>query len=95
MDFRRWTVLLPLLLTLPTSAQSPPPLLAEETIAALASEISGEGAKRNLEYLTRLHRMRASEDVIIANRNAGAATVNAKTCLSCFIAGPPYTSCLI
>jgi hypothetical protein len=35
-------------------------LLPEPVIAALAQELSGEAAKRNLEYLTRLHRMRGS-----------------------------------
>ncbi|HEX9641285.1 MAG TPA: DUF4910 domain-containing protein [Candidatus Krumholzibacteria bacterium] len=35
-------------------------LLDEATIAGLASEISGATAKRHLEFLARLHRMRAS-----------------------------------
>jgi aminopeptidase YwaD len=35
-------------------------LLPEPAIAALAQEISGETAKRNLEYLARHHRMRGS-----------------------------------
>jgi aminopeptidase YwaD len=35
-------------------------LLPEPTIAALAQEISGETARRNLEYLARHHRMRGS-----------------------------------
>lgn len=37
-----------------------PPLLPEPVIAALAVELSGETAKRNLEYLARQHRMRGS-----------------------------------
>jgi hypothetical protein len=41
-------------------AQSKPPLLSEPIVAALANELSGETAKRNLEFLSRQHRMRAS-----------------------------------
>jgi aminopeptidase YwaD len=37
-----------------------PALLPEPTVAALAQELSGETAKRNLEYLARLHRMPGS-----------------------------------
>jgi aminopeptidase YwaD len=37
------------------------PLLPEPTIAALAGELSGASAKRNLEFITRQHRMRASK----------------------------------
>ncbi|MBK5186776.1 MAG: M28 family peptidase [Gemmatimonadaceae bacterium] len=37
------------------------PLLPEPTVAALAGELSGASAKRNLEFITRLHRMRASK----------------------------------
>ncbi|HET7745697.1 MAG TPA: M28 family peptidase [Vicinamibacteria bacterium] len=33
------------------------------TVDALAGELSGESAKRNVEYLSRLHRMRASEGI--------------------------------
>lgn len=39
-----------------------PPLLPEKTVAALAQELSGETAKRNLEFLARLHRQRGSRD---------------------------------
>ena len=39
---------------------SAPPLLAEETVAAIAGELSGESAKRNLELLSRHHRTRGS-----------------------------------
>ena len=38
-----------------------PPLIPEATGLALANELSGSSAKRNLEYITRLHRMRASK----------------------------------
>ncbi|MGB9463742.1 MAG: hypothetical protein WBR10_01380, partial [Candidatus Acidiferrum sp.] len=37
-----------------------PPLLPEGDVAALANELSGETAKRNLEGLARLHRQRGS-----------------------------------
>jgi aminopeptidase YwaD len=39
----------------------PPPLLREPAVAALANELSGETAKRNLEGLARLHRQRGSQ----------------------------------
>ena len=42
------------------SAQRPP-LLAENDVAALAQELSGETAKRNLEGITRFHRRRGSQ----------------------------------
>jgi aminopeptidase YwaD len=38
-----------------------PPLLAEKDVRALANELSGETAKRNLEGLARFHRQRGSE----------------------------------
>lgn len=38
-----------------------PPLLPEGEVAALANELSGETAKRNLEGLARLHRQRGSQ----------------------------------
>src|SRR5579859_347772 len=41
-------------------AQQRTPLLAEREVAALAAELSGEAAKRNLEGLARLHRQRGS-----------------------------------
>src|SRR5260370_12474162 len=41
-------------------AQQGTPLLAEKEVAALANELSGETAKRNLEGLARLHRQRGS-----------------------------------
>ncbi len=42
-------------------SQSKPPLLPEPVIAALSNELSGETAKRNLEFISRQHRMRASK----------------------------------
>lgn len=38
------------------------PLLPDSHVSALAGEISGESAKRNLEGFSRLHRMRGSRD---------------------------------
>src|SRR6266849_7455779 len=38
------------------------PLLPDPQITALAGELSGESAKRNLEGFSRLHRMRGSRD---------------------------------
>jgi len=38
-----------------------PPLLPQPAVAALANELSGETAKRNLEGLARLHRQRGSQ----------------------------------
>jgi aminopeptidase YwaD len=37
-----------------------PPLLAEKDVAAIANELSGEAAKRNLEGIARFHRQRGS-----------------------------------
>src|SRR5687767_2143433 len=57
-----WTSLalsLVLLAPAPTNAVAPP-LLPVPVVDALAGEISGESAKRNLEELSRHHRMRAS-----------------------------------
>src|SRR5262245_41902328 len=44
---------------LPVAAQKPP-LLPENQVAALAQEVSGETAKRNLEGFARNHRQRGS-----------------------------------
>ena len=41
-------------------AQQGTPLLPSEQVSALANELSGETAKRNLEGLARLHRQRGS-----------------------------------
>ena len=42
-------------------AQQRTPLLPEKDVAAIANELSGETAKRNLEGLARLHRQRGSQ----------------------------------
>lgn len=47
----------------------PPPLLPDSTVAALAGEISGESAKRNLNALSLQHRMRGSEGFLSAARH--------------------------
>lgn len=47
-------------------AQQKPPLLPEPVVAALANELSGETAKRDLEFISRQHRMRASKGISIA-----------------------------
>ena len=47
-------------------AQQGPPLLPEPVVAALANELSGETAKRDLEFISRQHRMRASKGISIA-----------------------------
>ncbi len=59
----RWLMmgLLSLGWPVPVNAQQPG-LLPDQTVAALARELSGETAKRNLEFLTRLHRMAGSRD---------------------------------
>src|SRR5215471_15303704 len=43
------------------AAAQKPPLLPEKDVAALANELSGEIAKRNLEGITRFHRQRGSQ----------------------------------
>jgi aminopeptidase YwaD len=43
------------------SAHTPPALLPEKQVAALADELSGETAKRNLEGIARFHRQRGSQ----------------------------------
>ncbi len=45
-----------------SASAHPPPLLPENVVAALANELSGETAKRNLEGISRLHRQRASRE---------------------------------
>ena len=44
----------------PVASAHPPPLLPASEVAALANELSGETAKRNLEGLARFHRQRGS-----------------------------------
>src|ERR1700741_906154 len=52
----------PLLLLVPFPAVAQkPPLLPEKDVAALAQELSGETAKRNLEGIARFHRQRGSQ----------------------------------
>ena len=48
------------LLVAPAGALGAESLLARPTLAALARELSGETAKRNLEFIARHHRMRGS-----------------------------------
>jgi aminopeptidase YwaD len=55
-------ILLASLAILSSARGQQPPLLPEKTVSALAEELSGETAKRNLEYLARLHRQRGSRD---------------------------------
>jgi aminopeptidase YwaD len=57
-------------------AHPPPLLLPESTVAALANELSGETAKRNLEGLVQFHRQRGSQGfhaaaMLIADRARG------------------------
>jgi hypothetical protein len=49
-----------LLLATAASATEPPPLLPEPAVRAIAAEVSGTAAKRNLQDLTLFHRMRGS-----------------------------------
>ncbi|MGH9677739.1 MAG: hypothetical protein ACRD36_11610, partial [Candidatus Acidiferrum sp.] len=49
-----------LVLFVPNGFAQKPPLLAEKEVAALANELSGETAKRNLEGIARFHRQRGS-----------------------------------
>ncbi len=58
-------VLLPILLLAyaqiaPVQAHAPP-LLPEKTVAAIANEVSGATARRNLEGIVRFHRQRGSQ----------------------------------
>jgi aminopeptidase YwaD len=55
-----FTLVVALLLCGRTAAQKPP-LLPEKDVSALANELSGETAKRNLEGLARFHRQRGSQ----------------------------------
>ncbi|MEA2604681.1 MAG: aminopeptidase YwaD [Acidobacteriota bacterium] len=57
------SVILALILSasaLPAQTTAPPPLLPEPAVRALAAEVSGAAAKRNLQDLTLFHRMRGS-----------------------------------
>ena len=59
----RWTALLhaALVACAGAAAAHSPPLLAPKEVAALANELSGETAKRNLEGIARYHRQRGSQ----------------------------------
>jgi aminopeptidase YwaD len=50
------------LLASPGTWAQKPPLLPEKDVAALANELSGETAKRNLEGIARFHRQRGSQE---------------------------------
>jgi aminopeptidase YwaD len=56
-----WYRALPVLLAPIVVSAQKPPLLPEHDVAALAQELSGETAKRNLEGLARFHRQRGSQ----------------------------------
>src|SRR5687768_18464974 len=58
--YRFLACLLCLLISVNSVAANGRTLLPEPTIAVFASEISGETAKRNLEFIARHHRMRGS-----------------------------------
>src|SRR5271163_2991500 len=55
-----WVVVGGLLVGAAAFAQKPP-LLQEKDVAALANELSGETAKRNLEVIATFHRQRGSK----------------------------------
>lgn len=55
------TLLLALVLLPCSAAAQKPPLLPEDQVRALAEELSGETAKRNLEGIVRNHRQRGSK----------------------------------
>ena len=58
----RVTILIAIVLTAHKIHAQPVPLGQEKLVRHLDQELSGESAKRNLEFITRLHRMRASKD---------------------------------
>jgi len=57
---RAATILFGLAAAVPLQATEPPPLLPEPAVRAIAAEVSGTAAKRNLQDLTLFHRMRGS-----------------------------------
>ena len=61
MRYRNLSCFFYAVLSVTVSAHTPP-LLPAADVAALANELSGEAAKRNLEGLARLHRQRGSRD---------------------------------
>src|ERR1043166_9630708 len=60
-NFRVFMVGLLLVGTGASALGQKPPLLPEKDVAALANELSGETAKRNLEGIARFHRQRGSK----------------------------------
>jgi hypothetical protein len=56
----RLATVLGTLLASPLLATEPPPLLPEAAVQAIAGEVSGVAAKRNLQEITLFHRMRGS-----------------------------------
>ncbi len=56
-----WLAILGLFAGCPEAWGQKPPLLPEKDVAALANELSGETAKRNLEGIARFHRQRGSK----------------------------------
>jgi aminopeptidase YwaD len=56
-----WIVIAGSLMLSPGARAQKPPLLPEKDVAALANELSGETAKRNLEGIARFHRQRGSQ----------------------------------
>src|SRR5438105_9816750 len=57
-----FSILLSFLVLSELDAQGQIPLLNKNVVGSLHAELSGESAKRNLEYITRLHRMRGSAE---------------------------------
>jgi len=57
----RWVCAALSLLLVGAARAQKPPLLPEKDVAALANELSGETAKRNLEGIARFHRQRGSQ----------------------------------
>lgn len=57
-----YTLVTVLVFGIATTRAQPSMLLPKATVDALDAELSGEEAKRNLEFITRLHRMRGSRD---------------------------------
>src|SRR5207244_1956732 len=56
-----WMAIAGSLMVSPGARAQKPPLLPEKDVAALANEVSGETAKRNLEGIARFHRQRGSK----------------------------------
>lgn len=58
---RLWMAMILALAMTGAALAQKPPLLSEKEVAALANELSGEMAKRNLEGIARFHRQRGSQ----------------------------------